>query len=151
MPSVQRVVNDIFYRYDHNRDGAIKHTRNFDDKNLLGKVAETFSLETEAVSERVFDEERTYTYNALRGQGSLFKRADRDGDGSTTVEELTRHISFMFDEDQDGQLSSRNLVGRVINKIRGADSGPGELQKFRQIYPERVASRRDLSPDRDDD
>ncbi len=145
--SINRIVNDIFYRYDFNRDGAIKHRRDYSDKNAWGKVKETFALETESRPERVFDEERTLTYDGPWGRDGLFQRADLNNDGSTTVQEMTKHIGVLFDEDGDGHLSSRNLAVRLFHKLTGGDSSAGELQNFKTLYPERVARSRDLSED----
>lgn len=132
--SINHMVADIMYKYDHNKNGVIDLTQ-----------PDGFWNKLKNPDERVRSTTNTYTTPDGKGGDTLtisssvytmrdlFYAADKNGDKKVTTDELTAEIK-KFDENGDGTLTSRGFWGWLTRKPKQ------ELDKFNDAYGERMTN-----------
>lgn len=113
MVAISALANQIIRNYDNNRDGVI---------SLRGQRPETERYERHVLPGRDYDTITLTRYD----HDALFAKADADGDGKVTRDELTGVLK-LFDTNNDGELKNS---GPFWNR-------KGELRNFNKAYGER--------------
>jgi hypothetical protein len=120
--AISAFVDRIMADYDHNGNGVIDLRMPKATGNVFQKIAHTLSTPDERISKHAEPGIPSIMPSFIR----LFREADTNGDEVVTREEMTAVIS-RFDENQDGQLSSRGIAFWEPK---------GELQKFNRKFGE---------------
>ena len=127
--NVNGLVNDIMYKYDHNKNGVVdlKRPDGFWDKmknpdeRVRSKTSSYVSQDELNISTSVY---------TMR---DLFYAADKDNDGKVTRDEMTKVVKG-FDKDGDGEMKSRGFWGWLTRKPKQ------ELDLFNDQYKERMTN-----------
>jgi len=132
--SINHMVSDIIYKYDHNKNGTIDLTQPDGFWNKLKNPDERVRSTTNAYSTPDGKGGDTLTISSsVYTMRDLFYAADKNGDKKLTTDELAAEIK-KFDADGDGQLTSRGFWGWLTRKPKQ------ELDKFNDAYKERMTN-----------
>ncbi len=134
---VQRLVNDIMFAYDHNRNGKVE-TQRPTGTTFWQKVGSFLFWRDErvrSVTNTYTDQDTLSITTRVYTRMPLFFAADADQDQSITYNELQAFIAKGYDTDNDGVLSARGLAfWREKN----------EIERFNADFNERLISYRDI-------
>jgi hypothetical protein len=125
--NVNGMVNDILYKYDHNKNGVVNLKR---PDGFWDKVKNPDERVRSKTSVNSFGDDLNIS-TSVYTQRDLFYAADKDGNGSVTRDELTDVVK-KFDKDGDGQMTSRGFWGWLTRKPKQ------ELDLFNDQYKERM-------------
>ncbi len=115
MTAISSVVDRIFQSYDRNGDNhiSVRPGQGFEGSHVQTDRQSSFDRDIITVTRYSHD--------------SLFKAADKDGNGLVSRAELANAIKF-FDANNDGKLTNS---GPFWNR-------KGEMRNFEKAYPERA-------------
>lgn len=127
--NVTGMVNDILYKYDHNKNGVVNLKR---PDGFWDKVKNPDERVRSKTSVNSFGDDLNIS-TSVYTQRDLFYAADKDGNGEVTRDELTAVVS-KFDKDGDGQMTSRGFWGWLTRKPKQ------ELDFYNDQYKERMTN-----------
>lgn len=127
--NVNGMVNDIVYKYDHNKNGVVNLKR---PDGFWDKVKNPDERVRSKTSVSSFGDELNVS-TSVYTQRDLFYAADKNNDGEVTREELTEVVK-KFDKDGDGQMTSRGFWGWLTRKPKQ------ELDLYNDQYKERMTN-----------
>jgi hypothetical protein len=127
--NVNGMVNDIVYKYDHNKNGVVNLTR---PDGFWDKVKNPDERVRSKTSVSSFGDELNVS-TSVYTQRDLFYAADKNNDGQVTREELTEVVK-KFDTNGDGQMTSRGFWGWLTRKPKQ------ELDLYNDQYKERMTN-----------
>lgn len=128
--TVNHIVTEAMYKYDHNKNGVIDLTRPDGIWNRLKNPDERVRSTTQVNS---FSEDKLTISSQVYSMRDLFYAADKNGDKQVTREELLAEVK-KFDADGDGEMKSRGFWGWLFRKPEL------ELDKFNKSYKERMTN-----------
>lgn len=132
--TVNHIVTEAMYKYDHNKNGAVDLTQPDGFWNKLKNPDERVRSTTNAYTSPDGKGGDTLTISSsVYTMRDLFYAADKNGDKKVTREELEAEVK-KFDTDGDGQLKSRGFWGWLTRKPKL------ELDKFNDAYKERMTN-----------
>jgi hypothetical protein len=127
--NVNGMVNDIVYKYDHNKNGVVNLKR---PDGFWDKVKNPDERVRSKTSVSSFGDELNVS-TSVYTQRDLFYAADKNNDGEVTRDELTEVVK-KFDKDGDGQMTSRGFWGWLTRKPKQ------ELDLYNDQYKERMTN-----------
>lgn len=128
--SVNHIVTDAMYKYDHNKNGVIELNRPDGIMNRLKNPDERIRSRTDVNS---FKEDSLTISTQVYSMRDLMYAADANRDGKVTREELTAQVQ-KFDKDGDGQMTARGFWGWLTRKPKQ------ELDFFNKEFGEKTQS-----------
>lgn len=127
--SVTGLVNDVMYKYDHNKNGVINLTRPAGFWDKMKNPDERVRSKTSVSS---FGDDLNVS-TSVYTMRDLMYAADKNGNGEVTREELEAVVK-PFDKDGDGTMKSRGFWGWLTRKPKL------ELDYFNEQYKERMTN-----------
>ena len=111
--NINGLVNDIMYKYDHNKNGVINLQRPEGFKEKLKNPDERVRSKTSVNS---FGDDLNIS-TSVYTQRDLFYAADKNNDGEVTREELTDAVK-KFDTNGDGEMTGRDDAHALSAGVR---------------------------------
>ncbi len=128
--SVNHIVTEAMYKYDHNKSGVIDLKRPDGIWNKLKNPDERVRSKTDVNS---YKEDQLTISTSVYTMRDLFYAADANRDGQVTREELAAEVK-KFDKDGDGQMTSRGFWGWLTRKPKQ------ELDLFNKEFGEKMTN-----------
>jgi EF hand len=127
--NVNGMVNDILYKYDHNKNGVVNLKR---PDGFWDKIKNPDERVRSKTSVSNFGDELNVS-TSVYTQRDLFYASDKNNDGEVTREEINEVVK-QFDKDGDGQMTSRGFWGWLTRKPKQ------ELDLYNDQYKERLTN-----------
>lgn len=134
--SVNHIVTEAMYKYDHNKNGVIDLKRPDGIWNKLKNPDERVRSKTDVQS---YKEDQLTVSTSVYTMRDLFYAADANRDGSVTREELTAEVK-KFDKDGNGEMSSRGFFGWLKSLFNSKGNPKQELDLFNKEFGERMTN-----------
>ena len=127
--NINGMVNDILYKYDHNKNGVINLKR---PDGFWDKVKNPDERVRSKTSVNNFGDDLNISTSVYPPR-DLFYAADKNNDGEVTREEMAE-VAKKFDTNGDGQMTSRGFWGWLTRKPKQ------ELDLFNEQFKERLTN-----------
>ena len=128
--SVNHIVTEAMYKYDHNKSGVIDLKRPDGIVNRFKNPDERIRSNTTVNS---YSDDKLTVSTSVYTMRDLFYAADADRDGKVTRDELMAEVK-KFDKDGNGEMTSRGFWGWLTRKPKQ------ELDLFKKEFGEKTQS-----------
>lgn len=128
--SVNHIVTEAMYKYDHNKSGVIDLKRPEGIMNRFKNPDERVRSNTTVNS---YSDDQLTVATSVYSMRDLFYAADADRDGKVTRDELRAEVQ-KFDKNGDGEMTSRGFWGWLTRKPKQ------ELDLFKKEFGEKTQS-----------
>ncbi|HEY9841911.1 MAG: hypothetical protein ACAI44_03475 [Candidatus Sericytochromatia bacterium] len=121
------LVDDLFSRYDHNRNSVIDYR-----KTAAAASPQVNENQRQDVEYRSKPDGTTYAKDkVVLSHAKLFAAADKNSDGKVTRKEMLKLVGS-YDTDKNGKLDLRDFVDWMFNENKER----AEYKHFIRAYPE---------------
>lgn len=134
--SVNHIVTEAMYKYDHNKNGVIDLKRPDGIWNKLKNPDERVRSKTTVNS---YQEDQLTVSTSVYTMRDLFYAADANRDGSVTRDELMAEVK-KFDKDGNGEMGSRGFFGWLKSLFNPKGNPKQELDLFNKEFGERMTN-----------
>jgi hypothetical protein len=135
--SVNHIVTEAMYKYDHNKNGVIDLAR--PDGGIWNRMKNPDERVRSITQVNSFQQDQLTISSSVHTMADLFYAANRNGDKQVTREELMAEVQ-KFDKNGDGGMTSRGFGGWLKSIFNAKGNPKQELDLFNDQYKERMTN-----------